>query len=534
MLNSKSMKSQSIQPGSKPATSVGARLLLLVAAVTALNGLVLLAAPPHTSELWGAGGEKWSPTNRLPDFSFAGYRRGEEPFRIPKESVSVASFGAKGDGTNDDTEAFTKAIAAGAGKVVLIPPGRFLLSNVLEIRRSNLVLQGAGSGKTVLLFTRPLEELRPRPSKTDGNQPTTSWSWGGGLIMVGSKETSSPERTTRITSAAQRGARRLTLEEAAFKAGDEVVLTVQDDREKTLLRYLYRGQAGNITGLNNWKCRQVFRVVAVSGNNTVTVDRPLRFDARLEWQPRLHLFQPDVMDVGVEGLSFEFPPTRYGGHFREVGFNPVAIEASAAHCWLRDLRIWNADSGPYICGTFCTLEGIRIGADPQRKSAQGHTGHHGITFYGHDSLCTNFTIETRFIHDLTVQSAMGCVYCAGRAENLCTDHHRWAPYENLFTDIDGGQGSRLFSSSGGGNRGAHTAAGATFWNIRTRQPAQLGGGLGINAVNLVGVNLRESKEGLPDGLWFEAFPSGQVAPPNLHAAMLQRRQKSTGPTAARP
>jgi ribosomal protein L21E len=477
--------------------------------------------------LWGANGVKWSPTSRLPDFSFAGYRRGEEPFRIPKDSISVTSFGARGDGQTDDTAAFKQAIEVGAGKVITIPPGRFVLSDVLEIRRSNLVLRGAGSARTVLLFTKALEELRPRPAKTDGNQPTSAWSWGGGLIMIGGKE-AAPERTVRVRVPALRGASRLALEEPLFKAGDEVVLTIQDDQEKTLVSHLYRGQTGEVSGLNHWECRQVFRVVAVTGS-TVTLDRPLRFDVRREWQPRLAAFQPAVTDVGVEGVAFEFPARPYGGHFREVGFNPVAIEASAAHCWLRDLRIWNADSGPYVRGTFCTLDGIRLGADPQRKSAQGHTGHHGITFYGHDSLCANFTIETQFIHDLTVQSAMGCVYCCGQAVNLCIDHHRWAPYENLFTDIDAGEGTRLFSSSGGGNRGAHTAAGATFWNIRTRQPASGVRSLGIDAINIVGVNLREPKESLSRGLWFEAIPPGQVRPANLHAAMLRRRLNGAAP-----
>ena len=206
----------------------------------------------------------------------------------------------------------------------------------------------------------------------------------------------------------------------------------------------------------------------------------------------------------------------------------VEIRATAAHCWLRDLRIWNADSGPYILGTFCTLDRIRIGADPSRVSAQGQTGHHGITFYGHDDLCTNFSIETQFIHDLTVQSAMGCVFCAGRAENLCMDHHRWAPYENLFTQIDAGDGGRLFASSGGGERGNHTAAGATFWNLRTRQPAPNPKSLGNTAINVVGVTLRDPAEKLPAGLWYEPIPPDRVQPANLYEAMRTRRLGGSG------
>lgn len=489
-----------------------------------------VGARAETSALWGESGEKWGATNRLPDFSFAGYRRGEEPFRIPREHISVAAFGAKGDGVTDDTGAFAKAIAAGAGRLIEIPAGRFVLNDVLELRRSGTVLRGAGSDKTILLFRKPLEDLRPKAAQTDGKQPTTGWSWGGGLITIGGDE-AKPEKIVRVSAPARRGETSLETERAVFKTGDEVVLTVRDDKAKSLPAYLYRGQTGDLSGLNNWRCRQVFRVVAVA-DRVMKLDRPLRFDVRPEWQPELQAFRPSVTDAGVEGIAFEFPATRYAGHFREVGFNPVEIGRTAAHCWLRDLRIWNADSGPYVRGTFCTLYGIRVGADPQRKSAQGHTGHHGITFYGLDCLCANFTIETQFIHDLTVQSAMGCVFCSGRAENLCMDHHRWAPYENLFTDIDAGEGTRLFMSGGGGERGNHTAAGETFWNIRTHQPAANPKSLGNDAINIVGMNLRDPPAKLLAGMWYEPIPPGKVQPANLHAAMLAARIAAKRPRLA--
>lgn len=133
---------------SSRAVSCGAARSRIGAAAAALAALVAtpaatpwLRAQSH-SELWGEAGEKWTPDSRLPDFSFAGYRRGEEPYRIPEASVSVADFGARGDGESDDTSAFREAIAAGAGKRVLVPEGRYLLSDRLEIEASGTVLQG--------------------------------------------------------------------------------------------------------------------------------------------------------------------------------------------------------------------------------------------------------------------------------------------------------------------------------------------------------------------------------------------------------
>jgi len=505
---------------------VGASLLVCAAAAGSA------AAPPGKtcSRLWGCCGELWTPKSRLPDFSMAGYRRGEEPFHMPAEQISVADFGARGDDRADDTAAFQKAIAAGAGKVILVPPGRYLLSDILRISVSNLVLRGAGPDKTTLIFTRPGDVLDPRPARTDGNQPTTGWSWAGGLISIGGPERRS-DVAVAVAAEATRGDLSVQLESCPFRPGEEIVLWLFDDKEKSLLDYLYRGQPGNISGLNNWKVCQVFRVVAVEGRK-VLLDRPLRFDVRLRWRPRAERFVPGVTDVAVIGFCFEFPAEQYQGHFREKGWNPVEITRTAAHCLLSDLLIRNADSGPYVSGTFCTLERICLQADPARVSSRGYTGHHGISLYGNDCLCQDFSVETRFIHDLTVQSAIGCVFSHGRAVDLSMDHHRWAPYENLYTDIDAGAGRRLFASSGGGMRGHHTAGGATFWNIRTDRPVRWPAGLATEGVNIVGVNIADAAQAVPRlpeptelrGRWLEVPRPERLHPPNLYQAMRARRR----------
>ena len=487
---------------------------------------------PVFSKLWGENGELWSPQSRLPDFSFAGYRWGQEAYRIPRESISVKDFGAKGDGQTDDTAAFKKAIVAGRGKLILIPPGRYVLSDILFVRTSNTVLRGAGPDKTFLVFVKPGVEIDPRPSKTDGNQPTTNWSWAGGLISIGGSR-QEPKDLVKVLRTQQRGDLQLTLEKNPFRAGDEILLTLRDDEKNSLLNYLYRGQPGDISGLKNWFVDQVFRVVKVEGR-TITLNRPLRFDVRPDWQPTVERFAPPLTDVGVEGITFDFPVRQYAGHFKEIGFNPVEITRYAAHCWMKDVVIRNADNGPFVSGYFCTLEGLRFEADAGRLSSSGqYAGHHGVTFgRALDCLCRNFEVNTRFIHDLTVQSSIGCVFCSGRGIDLCFDHHRWAPYENLFTDIDAGAGRRLFASSGGGMRGNHTAGGETFWCIRTQQPVRWPKSLGIDAINLVGLNVSDAAEAVSTlpapteltGRWCESIPPERVQPQNLYEAMYKRAQ----------
>lgn len=103
------------------------------------------------------------------------------------------------------------------------------------------------------------------------------------------------------------------------------------------------------------------------------------------------------------------------------------------------------------------------------------TGHHGIDG-GIDCLFQNVSFETKFFHDLSVSGGYsGNVFRLIRGVDVNLDHHRWGPYENLFTDLDLGAGTRVWVSGGGGNRGKHSAAGATFWNLRTKSPIELPG-----------------------------------------------------------
>ena len=55
----------------------------------------------------------------------------------PRDGVfNVKDFGALGDGTTDDTAAFQRALQKAGGKTVLIPPGRYVITDILEITTS--------------------------------------------------------------------------------------------------------------------------------------------------------------------------------------------------------------------------------------------------------------------------------------------------------------------------------------------------------------------------------------------------------------
>ena len=486
--------------------------------------LLTFAAHAETSDLWGANGERWTPQSRLPDFSYAGYHCGEAPFPNVAAGISVKTFGAKGDGVADDTAAFQKAIRHAKGAIE-IPAGRYLITDILEIKRSGVVLRGAGSDKTILYFPKPLQSIRPLMSATTEGKPTSEYSWAGGMIWL---KGSFGERTlANISGKAVRGDKSVEVNSAMnLRVGQRVEILLNDNDKNTLADELYSGDSGNTSKLEaSTRASLTCRILKISGNK-ILFDRPLRFDIKAEWNPRVVSFEPTVSECGIENLCFEFPNTPYPGHFNEQGFNAAAF-TGVADCWARNLRITNADSGIFSKAQFCTFQGI-VYETARKPDATGSTGHHGFDFEGQDNLFTDFDFRCQFIHDITVDHcAAGNVSAHGRGVDLCFDHHKRTCYENLFTDIDAGAGTHLWRCGGGADLGKNCGARGTFWNIRAAKAQNYPPvNFGPPSMNFVAVQTSKPSEKNATGRWFEAIAPNKIEPQDIHAAQLSRRLKA--------
>lgn len=479
------------------------------------------------SALWGPGGEGWSPSSRLPDFSFAGYRRGEAEIPSPPVTHNIREFGAVGDGEHDDSDAFLKAVEEVDAGVVLIPKGRYRITKIITIDRSNLVFRGADRDETVLYFPTPLNDIEPNMGATTSGRPTSNYSWSGGFFWVRGNFRS--KEITEIAQPAERGAKTVVVRDAAgLSAGQEIEIRLSDDEDDTLAVHLYTGDPR--TAISQLKSRTraslVTRITAVDGDR-IEIDRPLRFDIRPEWSPRILRFDPTVTEVGIENLTFRFPNRPYEGHFTELGYNAFAI-AGAAHCWVRNVRIQDADSGGFVSGKFNTIEGLLVESQRQKDEQRQATGHHGVHFGGDDNLCTNFDLRTHFVHDLGVSHCAGNVYSNGRGVNLAFDHHKRAPYENLYTNIHAGTGAEVWRCGGGRDLGAHCGARGTFWNIRADNPMPFPPeNFGPWSINVVGLYTNAPGLTSPEGHWLETIPPEKLRPQNLHKAQRDRRLRET-------
>jgi len=329
-----------------------------------------------------------------------------------------------------------------------------------------------------------------------------------------------------------------------IKQGQIVWVNQIEPGDGPYLRHLHADQleggsyAGNNAGDLTSKIRDV-------QGNTIVLERPLRTDVRLSWQPVIREFKRSVTEVGIEILTMEFPEVAYSGLRKEPGYNGIEVR-DAADCWIRNVKFLNADSGIFISFRthFCTMPGIYFSAYEGRAVDGGVLGmlggHHALqTQRAGDNLFTEFEVDIRFVHDITLDAgSTGNVFSKAKGLDINFDHHRRAPFENLFSDIDVGKGDRIWLSSGGGSDtilSPHSAARETFWNIRARssidwpthtffnEPYHSDQSWGPDQMNLVGITTINASIMTQDGKWFEAIDPDELFPQDLHLAQLARR-----------
>lgn len=124
----------------------------------------------------------------------------QETLAVPPLSVSVRSFGAKGDGTSDDTAAFNAAIDAARGGTVVIPgPGVYSVrgvsvtaegTRVVGVGEPTVRMQQLPAGDASPIFAVTVSRVSFVGIRVDGNKKVQakdgfSDSWAGGKGGVG-------------------------------------------------------------------------------------------------------------------------------------------------------------------------------------------------------------------------------------------------------------------------------------------------------------------------------------------------------------
>ena len=107
-----------------------------------------------------------------------------------------------------------------------------------------------------------------------------------------------------------------------------------------------------------------------------------------------------------------------------------------------------------------------------------------------------------------------------------SSNHKYAPFANLFANLDAGGGTQLWVCGGGAALGKNCAAWGTFWNIRAdRSLAWPPSRFCPERTNVVGLTTDQPSVLQPEGRWFEAIAPEQLEPQNIWQAQRARRME---------
>ncbi|WP_234426633.1 glycoside hydrolase family 55 protein [Streptomyces niger] len=473
-----------------------------VAAAAALPATATAAAAGHrNTPLWDEFTARPFTHPQIPYVGRAGCRPAHRPGTARSGGVRdidvVRDHGAAADGSADAAPAINRAIETvgrRGGGTVTLPPGTYRIDDVIRIGHDNVVLRGAGSGRTTLHATRNLTEIvGPYGSRYGGDK--SSWSWAGGLIWL------CPEarwdslvaairkqdwpfegwtgnrrdewRPLTAVHPARRGSWTVTVADTAgLTRGDLVLLRLTDDADHTLLEHMAGGGPGPEAYLWDDKTKLTSYVpyewpvrIAHLKGRAVTFERPLPLDVRPEWDPRLTTHVRALTGSGVEGLTLEAVETPQSPHLLDKGYNGLVFQC-AYDCWAQDVTVRHVDNGfGFVAASACTLRTTRVA---------GRGAHHPYFCRegSHDNLVEDFTIEERTVpappgtqlHGINVEGLSSYnVWTRGRMEMGTFDSHRGLPFANVRTDITLNNNGRH-----GGDASAGPLFGARFthWNIR--------------------------------------------------------------------
>jgi hypothetical protein len=264
--------------------------------------------------------------NRIPDFSYCGYKSGEQA--IPDAVIKVVVPVTGDDATLSIQSALNYVSNLPMGKdglrgAVLLKPGKYRISGVLTIKASGVVLRGGGTGEQgTLLLASGLDRL--------------------GLIRILGKPDRADEKPVAILDQyVPVNGKQLSLPAGTFKKGDQII--VQRISSKNWIDAIGTDHfGGGITSLG-WKPgqRDIYwdrTIVNVTGNK-VDLDVPITtaLDAvyggaqvfKYQWKGR-------IANSGVENMRLESEYDANNPKDEYHRWTGISVE-NAEDIWLRQL-----------------------------------------------------------------------------------------------------------------------------------------------------------------------------------------------------
>ncbi len=384
-------------------------------AVTALLAQPSLAQPgffPWRSDLYPTN---WTPgyTNgqgrSLPDFSYAGYHKGEDPIPTsvpgPVVNVTQAPYFADKFGNADATTAIQNAInyvQNQGGGTVFLPAGTYRVSpqgsNVyaLWIKKSNVVLRGGGPDNTFIyndsqsMRNKSVIRVSPFPAND------LMYSWDGSNPISLAQDLQGPTTMIQLQSV------------DGLNVGDWVMIR-QDVTPQWIADHLMTGS----WSLNIDEPTMYRQITAINQSlKRIHIDIPTRNPMLRRDNARVDRMVAHLSEVGLENFSIGMRQ-KTGSGFGSNDYNNSSKAAYHVHLsmgiklnhlvdgWVSNVRTYrpasNSSDIHVLSGTLL-LRSTRnvtvrdcIFARPQYRGAGGN-GYH-VTIQGQENLITNCSAD---------------------------------------------------------------------------------------------------------------------------------------------
>ena len=407
----------------------------------------------------------------MPDFSYAGYHFGEKEIVTEADTtyINITDFGAFPNDNKDDTKAILSALnfahSVKGHVTVSFPKGRFIIKDILRISRSNITVSGKGMGTqgTQLYFPMPLsiidktpnlDELRKYLRLHNKKQRDTEiyiddyfseYSWSGGVIWI-QKEGTRPvpylkeldQQPQRIAIAKQgkRGGQIVEVNDASSISEGDILRIDWHNKggeQGGIIKSIY-GNTDQVIGSHHFNfpnrplVMQPTQIKSVHGN-TVEIRDPLLHDINKDIPAHITSWE-HLEEVGIEGLSIQFPTGDTYGHHVEQGFNGIYL-TSVFNGWIRDVSFNNADSAILTENSGnVTISNI--------YSYGTRFGHYGIHLGSvHNFLVEDVTIMNSTVHTFSMNTkSTKSVFLRGQGFAQPTlDQHAGANHQNLYDNM---------------------------------------------------------------------------------------------------
>jgi len=485
----------------------------------AMVSMSIVVVPLHvvwalsSSELWDEYAANPDHHSNIPNCSYAGYRYGEvDPPHLPVV-VTLTDFGGVGDGSTDNSLAFWKAQKAAferGGGAVFIPEGTYVVENMITLVHSGVVFRGAGMDKTIIKFTRDLENVAGSTG-----YGTSQWNWTGGLLWISGKQRfknfdDKPWATSRtgtgedamghaweywrmsgaiadIVGEYDRGERTLTVSDASLlQDNQKIILAYEVPGDTSLMKTIGEHESmQNWNGYGSWlpiprvtgHFRWAVEIESVQGN-TITLVQPLRVPIKNAFNVSVRYIGDIVQEAGVEELTLLLDAPSTMSNNGSSGYNGVNFDR-AWNCWARNVTVRNGQNG-FLVTSSKNVSLLNTSVVGDRMV------HHPYTArcFTQDVLWDGFTVDLSGevlggMHGINTEYlSAGNVWTRGTMQQGTFDSHRAMSFDYLRTEIFV-KNNEEANPGGAKQAGPYTGARTVHWNIEVGENAYEGDEKGL-------------------------------------------------------